>query len=573
MKQVFRIFFFDEDTRPWLVLFCLLLSGFAEAISISAILPAIQALASDGQSNSSLPTVYVHKILQGIGVAPTSLNLIILVVTFFSIKTMLSFFAMSYAGIAVARVSTGFRRRIIAAVFNARWSYYTQLQTGRLANTISSEANMRGSAYSIAAQLVSYSMQGLAYAAVALLIDWRLALLGVAAGLFITALLGWLVKISRRAGYKRSDRSSSLTRFVADLVNNFKPIKAMHRYDELVLEIGSILRRLRKALVTREIARQGLTQGSELLLTLALGFGAYFAIAVGQASVAELVVLGVVFFQMIAIISKLQKLLQEAADNEAAYVRSEQFLANALAQREVHTGDKTPTLNQECRFENVSFSHGDTPVINEASFIIKIGSVTVLQGVSGVGKTTLVDLLLGLHQPDSGQITLDGVPLDKIDIFRWRRSIGYVAQELSLLHGTIRDNIVLGNHDISDSDIEAALSQAGALEFIRAMPAGLETDVGSMGLKLSGGQRQRVALARALVLNPQLLILDEVTSALDPEAEREICENISSLRGKYTTIAITHRPAWAEIATDLYTVGRKGVAKVESSLSKQARLA
>jgi ATP-binding cassette, subfamily C, bacterial len=572
MKQVFRIFFFDEDTRPWLVLFCLVLSGFAEAISISAILPAMQALASDGQSHSSLPTVYVHKILEGIGVAPTSLNLIIVVVAFFSMKTMLTFFAMSYAGIAVARVSTGFRRRIIAAVFNARWSYYTQLQTGRLANTISAEATLRGSAYSIAAQLVSYSMQGLAYAAVALLIDWRLALLGAAAGLLITAVLGWLVKISRRAGYKRADRSSSLTKFVADLVSNFKPLKAMHRYDELVLEIGAILRRLRKALVTREIARQGLTQGSELLLTLALGFGAYFAIAFG-ASLAELVVLGVVFFQMIAIISKLQKLLQEAADNEAAYVRSEQFLANALEQREVHTGDKPPTLNQECRFENVSFSHGDTPVINEASFIIKTGSVTVLQGVSGVGKTTLVDLLLGLHQPDSGRITLDGVPLDKIDILQWRRSIGYVAQELSLLHGTIRENIVLGNHDVSDSDIEAALGQAGALEFIRAMPAGLETDVGSMGLKLSGGQRQRVALARALVLNPQLLILDEVTSALDPEAEREICENISSLRGKYTTIAITHRPAWAEIATDLYNVGRKGVAKVESSLSKQARLA
>lgn len=573
MKQVFRIFFLAEDTRPWAVLLCLLLSGFAEAISVSALLPAIQAMASDAQPNSSLVSVYVHRIMQGFGIAPTLLNLISVVVVFFSIKTLLSFFAMSYAGIAVARVSTSVRRRVITALFNARWSFYTQLQTGRLANTISADANTCGSAYSLAAQVVSNFIQALAYATVALMVDWKLALLGAAVGGIIASMLNWLVKVSRRAGYKKADRVSNLTTFVADLISNFKPLKAMHRYDNLVLELGTMLRRLRKALMTREIARQGLVQGSELLVTLALGVGAYLAITYAQASLAELVVLGVVFFQMITIINKLQKLLQDVADNEAAYVRTEQFIAGAVAQRELHIGDKVPTLNKECRFENVSFAHGDKQIIKDASFTITTGSVTVLQGASGVGKTTLLDLLLGLYQPDSGLITLDGVPLEKIDILRWRRSVGYVPQELSLLHGTIRENIVLGDHDISDQDIETALVQAGALEFIKAMAHGLDTNVGSMGLKLSGGQRQRIALARALVTNPQLLILDEVTSALDPRAEREICENISGLRGSYTTIAITHRPAWTEIATDLYNIGRDGITNVERNPANRARLA
>ena len=261
------------------------------------------------------------------------------------------------------------------------------------------------------------------------------------------------------------------------------------------------------------------------------------------------------------------------ADNEAAYVRTEQFIANAVAQKEIHTGDKTPTLNKECRFEDISFAHGDKPIIKDANFTITTGSVTVLQGVSGVGKTTLLDLLLGLHKPDSGRITLDGVPLDQIDILRWRRSIGYVPQELSLLHGTIRENIALGDHDIDDQEIEFALGKAGALDFVNAMPEGLDTNVGSMGLKLSGGQRQRIALARALVTNPQLLILDEVTSALDPKAEKEICENIAGLRGSYTTIAITHRPAWTEIATDLYNIGRDGITKVPREAPDKARLA
>ena len=282
MKQVFRIFFLAEDTKPWAVLLCLLLSGFAEVISISALLPTIQAMASDGQGNTSLLTNYVHRIMEGVGIAPTLLNLIVVVVVFFSLKTVLSFFAMSYAGIAVARVATAIRRRVIAALFNARWSFYTQLQTGRLANTISADANTCGAAYSLAAQVVSYSLQGLAYATVALLIDWKLALLGAGVGFVIAAVLNWLVKVSRRAGYKKADRVSSLTTFVSDLLSNIKPLKAMHRYDKLVLEMGTILRRLRRALVTREIARQGLVQGSELLVTLALGVGAYLPAGRGR---------------------------------------------------------------------------------------------------------------------------------------------------------------------------------------------------------------------------------------------------------------------------------------------------
>jgi ATP-binding cassette, subfamily C, bacterial len=563
MKQVFRIFFTAEDTRPWAVLLCLLLSGFAETISMSALLPTMQAMANADQSNGSLATAYVHAVLRFLGVEPALPNLIIIVVGFFVIKTLLTFFAMSYAGIAVARVSVAIRRRVITALFDARWSFYTQLQTGRLANTISADANTCGSAYSLAAEIVAFSLQAVAYAIVAFLVDWKLAVLGLVTGLLIAVLLNWLLRISRRAGYKRADKTASLTTFVADLISNMKPLKAMDRYDKLVAEMSVILRRLRKALMTREIARQGLTQGGELLVTLALGIGAYLAITYAKASLAELVVLGVVFFQVISIINRLQKLLQQSLENEASYVRTEQFIATALQQREIHLGKRLPTLNKECRFENVSFAHDETPIIKNANITVASGSVTVLQGVSGVGKTTLIDLLIGLHQPDSGTITLDGVPMSEIDIHRWRRSIGYVPQELSLLHGTIRENIVLGNHEITEADIETAIQLAGARDFIEAMPHRLDTNVGSMGLKLSGGQRQRIALARALVTNPRLLILDEVTSALDPEAEMEICQNILALRGSYTTIAITHRPAWTEIATHLYKVDRLGITKVD----------
>jgi ATP-binding cassette subfamily C protein len=566
MKQVFRIFFSAEETRPWAVLLCLLLAGFAEAISITALLPMIQSIASDGvgKGAGSPAMIFINDFMSGLGITPDLPNLILVVVIFFCLKTFLSFVALSYAGYAIARVSTALRRKLIKALFAARWRFYTQLQAGRVANIISGDAGNAGIAYFVAAQFMAFAIQGTIYAIVAFLVDWKLALLGLGVGGGIALSLNWLVRVAKRAGYKRADRTSELTTFITDLMNNIKPLKTMDRYDRLVSEMGLILKRLRKALVTREVARQGLTQGSEFLITIALGLGVYLAVTVAKVSLAELVVLGIVFFQVIAIINKLQKFLQQAAEVEGAYIRTEQLIERAHAQREAFSGTRVPLLEKECRFDHVTFAHEKTPVVRNVSFTIEKGSITVLQGQSGAGKTTLIDLLTGLHVPDKGTITLDGVSLADIDMKQWRQSIGYVPQELNLLHMTIRDNLVLGDAQISDADIEEALEQAGARDFIMAMPNGLDTEVGAMGSRLSGGQRQRIALARALVIKPKLLILDEVTSALDPETEKAICQNITALRGEYTIVAITHRPAWTEIATHLYKVERGGIAMTEA---------
>ncbi|MFB3102227.1 MAG: ATP-binding cassette domain-containing protein, partial [Alphaproteobacteria bacterium] len=190
------------------------------------------------------------------------------------------------------------------------------------------------------------------------------------------------------------------------------------------------------------------------------------------------------------------------------------------------------------------------------------GTITVLTGPSGAGKTTITDLLIGYRTPDSGQVLVDDRPLEEFALNQWRAMIGYVPQELVLFHDTVFSNIALGDPKIGEAEVRTALKAAGALDFVDNMAEGLHTQVGEKGAKISGGQRQRIALARALVTQPRLLILDEVTSALDPDTELAIVDNILALRGQSTIIAITHRPAFREIADQIYELANGSVISI-----------
>ena len=173
-------------------------------------------------------------------------------------------------------------------------------------------------------------------------------------------------------------------------------------------------------------------------------------------------------------------------------------------------------------------------------------------GNSDSGKTTLIDLITGLLQPRSGTILIDDTPVSELDIKAWRQMIGYVPQETQLLHDTVLHNVTLDDPGLCNADAERALKDAGAWEFVAALPEGMDSIVGERGEKLSGGQRQRIMIARALVHHPKLLILDEATSALDPGSEAAIRQTIQQLRGKLTLLAISHQTALIDAADRVY---------------------
>jgi ATP-binding cassette subfamily C protein len=226
-------------------------------------------------------------------------------------------------------------------------------------------------------------------------------------------------------------------------------------------------------------------------------------------------------------------------------------------------------LESAIRFDNVSFAYGDKKVLEKLSLEIPTRALTTILGPSGAGKTTLIDLIIGLYQPHSGTVYLDDAPLNGIDLKQWRRKIGYVPQEQLLLHDSILTNVTFGDSELTESDVEQALKAANAWDFVSALPQGMHANVGERGAMLSGGQRQRIMIARALVHRPSVLILDEPTSALDPDSEAMVSDTLRKLRNDYTILAISHQPALAELADVVYRLQNGSVNTARADLTQE----
>ena len=200
-----------------------------------------------------------------------------------------------------------------------------------------------------------------------------------------------------------------------------------------------------------------------------------------------------------------------------------------------------PPIERSIEFRNVGFSYGGNRVLKDININAKAGEVIALVGMSGAGKTTLVNLIPRFYEVSEGAIFIDGVDIREVTLSSLRAQIGIVTQQSILFNDTFRNNIAYGDITRPEEDIIAAAKMANAYDFIMKMPQGLDTSVGEMGSRLSGGERQRICIARALLKNAPILILDEATSSLDSESENEVQNALETLMAGRTTFVIAHR--------------------------------
>ncbi len=559
MRSVVRIFFTAGDSNPWAVLLLLLTGSFFQGIGLASLLPFLVMATSEKVEDPSPLVEFYHWVFEALGQEPNLGLLLLIMVAGTVLKSVFLFLGMMYVGYTVARVATGLREQLLKCIFNVKWSYFTHQPVGRIANSMSVDATRAGAAYLNAATFLVFAIQTAVYGAVALLVSWKLAVAALGVGLIIAASLNFLTRMMRKAGIKQTKRTGELVTDLSDVLSSVKPLKAMAKQGHFAKLFNAKIAKLRSALGKQVVSRYALTYLQDISVAIIGGLGFYAAWAYWNMPFSELMVMALLFFQTVSSIGKVQKQFQKAVLFEPAYLAVRTLIEEAEEAREASTGTKAASFSRDIRLDRVTFSYDERTILQDASLLIPSGEITVLKGPSGAGKTTVVDLIVGLHRPESGDVIIDGVPLNEVDLAGWRSKVGYVSQDLILFHDTVLANLTLGDPAISEADVAAALEAAGASDFVAAMPEGLNTVVGEKGTKLSGGQRQRIALARALAGKPELLILDEVTSALDPATEADICRRIAGLPENVTVLAVTHRKAWTDIADRVYSVGDHGI--------------
>lgn len=296
------------------------------------------------------------------------------------------------------------------------------------------------------------------------------------------------------------------------------------------------------------------------VICIKIGIGADMSVLVPR-----LAVFAVAAFRLLPSISRMTRYMNGIVFNNAflqsAYHNLKEIdgYVYAADYRDVCATEnqQKPTFEHELVVQNISWNyHGnDKKVLSNLSLTIHKGEAIGLMGVSGAGKTTLADIILGLLKPREGSVSMDDM-----DIFenpeQWSDIIGYVPQNIFLSDDTIRNNVAFGHSSdgINDKDVWNALDEAQLGEFVRSLPQGLNTQVGERGIKFSGGQRQRVAIARALYKNPDIIVLDEATSALDNETEKAVMEAIDALQGRKTLIIVAHRLSTIRNCDKIYEI-------------------
>jgi ATP-binding cassette subfamily C protein len=566
-------FFRAYRLQTFLMLVALLLSALAEGIGLSALLPLLNvALGEDqavslglGGSAESAFEQRVLAVLDWAAIAPTLGNMLLLIVVGMLLKSLFLLAAQRQVGYTAAQVGTDLRLRMLRAVMRSEWQYFLHQPAGRLTNALASEAERSSASFVHGATALTFFIQSLMYGSIAFALSWRASLVAIIAGVTVIGLSHFLVRITRKAGRRQTAVLSSLIANLTDILQSVKAMKAMAREEQADSVLSQDAMQLNRALRRQILSAALLNSAQELLFAIFICLGVYLALDVFEMDLPTVMVLVVTLGRSFSFLGKVQKQYQKLVQGESAYWSMLDSIAAAQAAEEHSAGRAVPLLDQDIRFADVGFAYGDgKPVFEGLSLTVRAGSLTTLIGPSGAGKTTIIDLAIGLLSPDAGRILVDGVDLATLDMRAWRRQIGYVPQDTVLLHTSILANVTLGDPAFDRAAVEFALRAAGAWEFIEALPEGMDTVVGERGGKLSGGQRQRVVIARALIGQPKLLILDEATSALDADSEQAVRQTMEGLKGRLTLLAISHNQGMVSAADAVYEL-RDGQARLVTS--------
>lgn len=532
---------------PWVIpviVFLGILSSISEGLGISLLIPFLQNLSQTTyQSNSGNSFVgFLNRLFIQV---PLNERFFVIPLCIFGcilLKNCLSFSHTLLSSWLYWRVSHKLISKLFEQLLSVSYSFLDSNQSGKLLNTLHTQTWRTCDALSLLISLIMNACTICIFVIFLMLTSWQLTVL-VAVSLTLISLS--IERVTR--GAKKLGQ---------------KAVKANDILANLMVE-GFTGMRVIRAFGNESYEQERFEQASEQVQTSNMKLATLYAITGPLSeilSVALLVCILIVALQnrsniatlltFIFMLYRLQPSMRKL-DNDrvnlvglTASVNDVMSLLNSSDKPYIRSGQiPFQGLQQAIAFESVTFRYNslEKPVLKNITFCIPRGKTIALVGPSGAGKSTLISLLYRFYDVTEGEIYVDGCPLQQLNLTDWRRRIAIVSQDVYVFSTTVGENIAYGSLNATKDEIIAAAKLANADEFISKFPQGYDTNVGDRGIRLSGGQRQRIALARAIIRNPEILILDEATNALDSASEHLIQEALNTFSKNRTVVVVAHR--------------------------------
>jgi len=512
-------------------------------------------------SLSGLTAYLVKPVMDGIFVEKNEVMLRILpilVLGVFFVRSICDWgqrYQMRYVGL---RIISDLRERLYDHIQDLSLSFLERSSSGVLMSRITNDVNLLEGAVSAAITSFlkdSFTMVGLVF--VVFYQDWKLASVAVLVLPGAYFLIDALGKKMRRYSKRCQEAMGDISSIVQELLRGIRVVKAfngeayeLYRFDR---ENEKIFKYNMRTSVLQGISSPLMELLGALGIATIIGYGGFQVIR-GQSTPGTFFSFLAALFMLYKPMKRLSKVNNLIQNGLAAAKRIYEILDTQPEIVDSPGGMELKELKKSIEFRNVSFSYGEGTVLRDINISIAAGEVVAVVGVSGGGKTTLASLIPRFYDLQKGEILIDGIDIRKFSINSLRSRIAIVNQEPFLFNDTIWNNIAYGNFNKSDKEIIQAAKAAYAYDFIVALPQGFDTVVGDRGVSLSGGQKQRICIARAFLKDAPILILDEATSSLDNESEKEVQKSLFNLMKGRTTIIIAHRLSTVINASKIFVI-------------------
>lgn len=541
IKYIYEEFFLKYPKYTILLFLSMLIETIIVTGSIIAIIPFADFMIDNELSKASKITLWITDIFSilKINISFWSFGLLFVFLNFLIgvSKTLTYYISLRFKYLIIRNITD----ETLGHFFNTKWSFFNNKSQGKLLNTISKELNFIGDAIGQILFQIALLLKFFVFITIPIMLNWEVTLISF---MFVSFLIIPFIVLSKKNYLLGKIAIHTANISHGRMVEIIQSAKIIISYGLQTKAISSYLKTFDNHIIPT-IKSQTITAFPSSLFPPLGMLSIILAVGISIDKNLLLAELAAILWSLLSAVPIVSSILQNNLSIIKllpSFEQLKQLKTDAISNTIPNGNLPFIKLNKYIKFNNVYFSYAKRKVtISKFNAVFKKGTKTALIGASGSGKSTIIDLLVGLQTPSKGLITIDDIPISDFKINEFRKKIGLVSQDTILFSDSIRNNLLWASNKSNEKELWETLKMANADKFVQDFPEKLDTLVGEFGAKLSGGQKQRLAIARALLRKPELLILDEATSSLDYDSEKLIQDAIDNLPKSMTIIIIAHR--------------------------------